>query len=159
MVWNSLSIDIGVVHMAWSVEDFFGWRVIVPRPELFVATRIISIAVPNASALFSFIASSLESYGYLVVVVIIARSASLTVISMGSIVFRWSCSLVVVRVLSICKPVSNVHEFWYCSRFGPAYLLNKVWTAKPEYEGVDCSLLKDVFCWVFYYALALYIRT
>jgi hypothetical protein len=140
MIWNSLFIDIGIVHMAWSVEYFFGWRVVVPGPELCVATRIVSIAVPDASTLFSFTASSLESCGYLVVVVIIVRYAPLTVISLGSIVFRWSCSLVVLHVLSICKPVSNAHEFWYCSRSGPAHLLDEVWTTMPEYEGVNCSL-------------------
>jgi hypothetical protein len=162
MVWNSISIYIGVVYMAWPVENFFGWRVVVPGLELSVATRVISIAVPTTSTFFSFIVSSLESCGYLivrVVIVIIARPAPLAAISMGSIVFGWSCSLVVVCIFSVYKPIGNIHELWYCPWFGPAHYLDEVWAVEPEYKGVDCSLLRDILCWVFYYALALYIRT
>jgi hypothetical protein len=81
-------------------------------------------------------------------VFVIARSTPLTVISMGSIVFGWSCSLVVVCVFSVCKHVGDIHDSSYYPKFGPAHFLDEVWMV-AEYKGVDCSLLRDVFCWVF----------
>jgi hypothetical protein len=50
-----------------------------------------------------------------------------------------------VRVFSVGKPVGNVHEFWYCPRFGSAHFFDEIWMAKPENEGVDLSLIRDVF--------------
>jgi hypothetical protein len=103
---------------------------------------------------------SLVSCGYLVVrvmIVIVARSAPLAAISVWSIIFGWSRSLVMVCVFSICELVGNVHELWYCPWFSPAHLFDEVLAVEPEYEGIDCSLLRDVLCWVFY-APVLYIQ-
>jgi hypothetical protein len=62
-----------------------------------------------------------------------------------------------VCIFSICEFVGNIHEFWYYPWLSPAHLLNKVWAMEREYKGIDCSLLRDILCWVFYYAPTLYI--
>jgi hypothetical protein len=75
----------------------------------------------------------------------------------GSVIFGWSRSFVIICIFSIYEFIGTVHEFWYCLWLSFAHLLDEIQTAKPEYKGINCSLVGDVLCWVFIYALALYI--
>jgi hypothetical protein len=50
----------------------------------------------------------------------------------------------VIRVFSVCKFASNVHEFWYCFWLDVTHLLNKIWTMEPDCECIDCSFIRDV---------------
>jgi hypothetical protein len=82
---------------------------------------------------------------------------SLVIISTWYIMLGWSCSFIVISILSIHESVCYFNQFWHRSGFDSSQLFNKVRTAKPKCKAIYCSLIIDVFCWIFYYTPALYI--
>jgi hypothetical protein len=157
MIWNFLSIYLRIMHLTRPVHDPFGWQVVTLK--LLAAARFVPATVLHASMFPLFIVFPFKTCGYLVVVVILPGSTPLIMRSWMSVIFWWSCSFGVVGVFSICKSVGHVHYFSYRSGFSSAHFLDKVLSAYPAHKGIDRSLFGYVFCWIFYYILALYALT
>jgi hypothetical protein len=88
------------MHVAWSVKHIIGWLVVMSRiswPELPIVARIIFVvgAVSAVPTIISLIIVVLIPCSYLAVratIVVIARFAPSITISVGPVIFRWSCS-------------------------------------------------------------------
>jgi hypothetical protein len=151
--------------MSWSIEHVIWWLIVLswaPWPELPVTTRFVSvvIAIPAVSAVTSLIVVFFIPCGYLAVgavVVVIAGSLPLVVVSVWHVIFGWSSSLVLIRILSICESVCYIHEFCHYFRLYPTNLLDKISSMESLREGIDCPFVRDFYCKKIYDTPPLYV--
>jgi hypothetical protein len=65
----------------------------------------------------------------------------------------------VIGILSICESICHVHEFCYCFWFYHDHLLDEIYSTEPYCKSIDWSLVRDVFCWIFWwYSSAVYMN-
>jgi hypothetical protein len=119
-------------------------------PELLVASSIfpVVVTIPVVPAVVSLIVVVLVSCSHLalgVVVVIISWSSSLVIVPVRPVVFRWSCSFVMVSILSMCESICHFHELCYYFWFYLTHLFDEIFPTEPLCEGINCSLVRDVF--------------
>jgi hypothetical protein len=56
----------------------------------------------------------------------------------------------VTCILSICESVCYVHEFCYYFWLDVTHFFDKVCSTEPGCEGIDCSFIRNIDCWILY---------
>jgi hypothetical protein len=77
------------------------------------------------------------------------RSAPLVALPAWSVVFGWARPFVIISIFSICESVCYFHQFWHRFRLCSSQFFNEIRPMETGYKGIYCSLVGDVFCWVF----------